>query len=45
MDDDADCVEHVWELQGVTFGSDGATEDYACTRCPAVEVTQPATFG
>lgn len=40
-DDDADCVEHVWELRGVTFADDGATEDYACARCPAVMVAKP----
>ncbi len=35
-DGDGECVEHVWKLQGVTFGMDGAHEDFACQRCPAV---------
>ncbi len=42
-DDDADCIEHVWVLQGVTFALDGATMDYACSRCEAIVVMQPWT--
>lgn len=40
-DDDVDCVEHVWQLSGVTLARDGAHEDYRCTRCPAVMVVGP----
>ena len=43
QDDDADCVEHIWHLQGVTFAMDGATEDYECARCGALVVRQPST--
>lgn len=39
-DDDEDCVEHVWQLQGVAFG-DGATSDYVCVRCGAPLVVGP----
>ena len=42
-DDDLDCMEHVWRLVGVTFGDDGATQDYVCERCSAVSVRQPST--
>lgn len=44
-DDDGDCVEHVFELRGVTFDLEiGALEDYECVRCPAVTVRQPGTY-
>jgi hypothetical protein len=33
---EGECVEHAWKLQGVTIALDGAHEDYACSRCPAV---------
>jgi hypothetical protein len=43
--DDDDCVEHVWQLRGVTFDLEiGALEDYECTRCPAVTFRQAATY-
>jgi hypothetical protein len=45
MDDAPECIEHVWELRQVSFGLDGSIEDYACTRCNAVTVTRPASFG
>jgi hypothetical protein len=41
QDDDADCIEHIWVLRGVTLAADGATADYECERCPAVMVTPP----
>ena len=40
-DDDADCIEHQWVLQGATLADDGAHLDYACTRCDAVSVETP----
>jgi hypothetical protein len=41
VDDDADCVEHVWRLAGVTLADDGGHSDYVCERCPAVLVVPP----
>lgn len=36
-DDDADCVEHVWVLDGVHLSMQRGTEKTEhCTRCPAV---------
>jgi hypothetical protein len=37
-DDDRDCVEHLWVLQGVTLTMAGAQADYECSRCGAVSV-------
>lgn len=37
MDDDADCVEHVFELTEVVIGR-GADLVDTCTRCGAVSV-------
>lgn len=37
MDDDTDCVEHVWRLTAAFLG-DGATATYECARCRAVTV-------
>jgi hypothetical protein len=39
-DDDADCVEHVWQLQGVVLGG-GVHTDYVCVRCGALLVRAP----
>lgn len=39
MDDDSDCVEHVWELQELRPSSKGMDRVSQCTRCPAVSVT------
>ena len=41
IDDDADCVEHVWSLTGATFALDGAHLDYECDRCGAVTLVGP----
>lgn len=38
LDDDADCVEHRWVLQGVSLTRAGAQVDYVCARCGAVMV-------
>ena len=40
---DNDCIEHVWALQGVTLGMDGATLDYRCQSCAAFLAEQPRT--
>lgn len=40
-DDDADCVEHLWQMQGVTLADDGAHTDYECLRCGASLVIAP----
>ena len=40
-DDDTSCIEHVFELRGVTFAMDGAHCDYECVRCGAISVGQP----
>lgn len=37
-DDDADCVEHVWLMQGVTLTMAGSQIDSECTRCGALMV-------
>ncbi len=37
-DDDRDCVEHIWVLQGITLYMAGAQADYVCSRCGAVSV-------
>lgn len=34
-DDDADCVEHVWELTDVVIGRRGADQASVCLRCGA----------
>lgn len=34
-DDDADCVEHVWQLAGVALIPGQGATDYVCTRCAA----------
>lgn len=36
-DDDASCVEHVWELQQVIADETGARLVHECVRCGAVE--------
>lgn len=36
VDDDADCVEHVWELGELNLTLDGADQGLVCTRCGAV---------
>jgi hypothetical protein len=37
MDDDADCLEHIWQLRSVVL--DRAAEvEYSCTRCGAMTV-------
>jgi hypothetical protein len=41
-DDDADCVEHVWVIRGMTLAGDGTHTDYECARCGAVMVETPA---
>lgn len=43
MDDDADCVEHVWRLRGVDLTADGSFKEYECAQpgCDAVVLTQP----
>jgi hypothetical protein len=34
VDDDADCVEHVWELQGIHLSLvRGVEQEEACVRC------------
>jgi hypothetical protein len=43
-DDDADCVEHVWQLVGATIGGErhvGVVTEYVCTRCAAVLAVPP----
>ena len=41
---DSPCVEHVFELRGVTFDLEtGALEEYECLSCPAVTVRAHAT--
>ena len=35
-DDDADCVEHVWELRQLHLTLDHAGQAYECSRCGAV---------
>lgn len=34
------CVEHVWRLDGVTFG-EGTHSEYLCVRCPAFLLVPP----
>lgn len=41
VDDDRDCVEHVWVMKGATFALDGAHLDYECRRCGALLVEGP----
>ena len=36
MDDDADCVEHVWAIAGIRLSLGEAATDQRCTRCGAV---------
>lgn len=40
-DGDADCVEHVWRMIGMTLDTDGTHMDFVCERCPAVMVMGP----
>ena len=44
MDDDADCVEHVFELVELHLTVGGTQETRVCTRCgaPAVVTDQEA---
>ena len=41
QDDDADCVEHVWQLTEVTLSMPGASMTSTCVRCGAERV-EPA---
>lgn len=40
-DDDADCVEHVWQFEAATLTMGSSWEEWRCTRCSAVELTRP----
>lgn len=40
-DDDADCVEHVWAMVGMTCGWDGTHIEWACERCGVPMVQGP----
>lgn len=42
-DDDATCVEHVWELDEVNLSLRGAETAWRCTRCQAVSYSAPAS--
>jgi hypothetical protein len=44
VDDDADCVEHVWELAEVNLSAAGADRASICSRCgtPRYEPGQAA---
>lgn len=44
MDDDADCVEHVWDLAEVDLSLDGAEMASRCVRCGAVSY-EPSQAG
>ena len=41
MDDDGDCVEHLWRLAGATFGSSGSDTEYECVRCHTLLAVGP----
>lgn len=45
VDDDADCVEHVWQLTGIALlrRGAGAQTEYVCVRptCEAVMLVGP----
>ena len=40
-DDDHDCVEHVWQMAGMSTAADGTHIDYQCVRCGAVMLEGP----
>ncbi|PZR55232.1 3-oxoacyl-ACP reductase [Xylanimonas oleitrophica] len=42
-DDDRDCVEHVWVLDGAYMRAGRSTLEYGCSRCGAVSV-RPANW-
>lgn len=40
LDDDSDCVEHVWKLTGISLDQGPTVEDLVCLRCRAVSVKE-----
>lgn len=44
MDDDADCVEHDWQLEELHLTLDGAAMGLRCARCGAISY-EPSQSG
>lgn len=45
MDDDRDCVEHVWRVVGLVLEEDGAMVEHECGRCGASMLVSPDELG
>lgn len=41
VDDDQDCVEHLWRLDDVAFEADGSWSTYVCERCTSFLAVGP----